>query len=73
MTPASMRKLRKIVAAAKRGKEIQIVPTLKPPCILMLGFEDYAHAVAVAKFIRAFDSVGVAALLDELDSKKVRP
>lgn len=66
MTPAKMRKLRKIVAAATRGTRVHVVPAMRPPTILIMGLEDYKHAVAVQKFIQTFDSPGVTALLDEV-------
>lgn len=66
VTGREMLRLRKMVAAATRGKRIKVVATRKPPCILALGFEDYEHAKAVAKFIQTFDSVGVTMLLDEI-------
>jgi hypothetical protein len=67
VTPAKMRKLRKIVAAGTRGVTLQVVPAMRPPSILIMGLADYKHAVAVAKHIQAFDSPGVTALLDEVE------
>lgn len=70
MTKRELARLRKIVHTATRGKGIKVVATRQPPCILALGFEDYEHAKAVAKFIETFDAVGVGALLDEIETRR---